>query len=91
MFRVEIPSAEVRSRPWEMNGRSGTSRTQVGYAHVGKPYPVEIKIKLGDRPAFEPGQYVTGPDCFQVQQDGSLIVRFTDLHVAPRVAAARQA
>ena len=91
MFRIEVPSSEVRSRSWEMNGRSGTSRTQVAYAHVGKAYPVEVKIKLGDRPAFEPGQYVTGPECFTVNQDGTLLVRFNELHPAPRVTAARQA
>jgi len=90
MLLVEILSADVKSRTWEFNGRKGTSRTQQGYAHVGKPFPVEVVIKLDERPAYAPGKYVTGPECFVLDQ-GQLTVRFTDLRESPRVASARTA
>jgi len=73
-----------------MGDRSGVSRTQVGYAHVGKPFPVEVRVKLGERQAYEPGDYVTGPDCYYIA-DGELTVRFSDLVPAPKVTQVRQA
>lgn len=86
MLRVTVDSADVQSRPWEMEGRKGVSRTQTGWLHIGKRYPIEVTIKLGERQAYEPGEYVVGPGSFFVN-GRDIVIRLSDLVRAPAAAS----
>lgn len=70
-MKVEIKSSEIETRSGQ--GKTGpyTIRKQSGYLDTGKAYPVEVRIRLDDQqPAFAPGTYEIGPECFYVAQYG---------------------
>jgi len=79
MLRVEIKDAAVTEKPYEFDGRKGVSRSQVGWLHTGKAFPIEVKVKLSDRAPYPVGLYITGPRCFQFGERGRLEIRLIEL------------
>jgi hypothetical protein len=59
-MKIEIIDPTVISKPWEYEGRAGTSHTQKAYLHVdGEPYPIGFNIKVQNPSnAYAPGVYV---------------------------------
>jgi len=55
-MKVTIKNTEVQSKPWEFEGRSGVARTQAAVVDCDA-YRKPIRVKLGDRDAYAPGEY----------------------------------
>lgn len=73
-MKVSIKNEEVASKPWDfLNEKgeklTGTSRTQKAVVDCAS-YRKPIRIKLGDRPSYAPGDY---------EIDFESSVKFTDL------------
>lgn len=88
MLVIEIKDGNVDEKRGTFDdGRPWVSRQQVGYAHLpGKPYPVEVKVKLGDKPGYAPGRYQIAPSSFFVK-NGALTINKLDLVALPAKAA----
>lgn len=57
------------------NGKPWKMITQVGYAHTGGKFPVEMKIKIQDgSPAYTAGKYYLAPTSLNVNPYGDLEV-----------------
>lgn len=77
--RIEVRSTEIK----EKNGVSKRTqkpyniREQEAYLHrADKPYPVAMKIALGDQAhAYQPGFYTLAPESFFVGRFGDLECR----------------
>ncbi len=76
MLKIEIKSEELNIKSGTSNGRPYEIREQEGYWHQdGKPYPVGIKINLGQNDApYKAGFYKVLPDSFYVGKYGELRV-----------------
>lgn len=91
MLRIEVKSTEVQTKEGtSRRGKAYSMRTQNAWAHLGKAYPEEIRITLGDgQEAFAPGFYTLSPKCFHVNQWGELGVSLQ--HMVPVSAAGKGA
>ena len=75
MLRIEIkdPTAKTRSGTSGRTGKAYSMREQTAWVHMGKAYPVETRITLGDeQEAFAVGEYTLTPECFRLNRYGDL-------------------
>lgn len=87
-IRFEVKSTKVEEKhvTGRSSGKTFVIREQAAYMDVGKPYPVEVKLRLQDLAPFEPGFYEVVQECFYVGRYGDVGV---DLCKARPVAAAQ--
>lgn len=76
MLKIEVKSVEVQTKEGtSKRGKPYSMRTQYAWAHLGKAYPEEVRITLGDDQApFAPGFYTLSPKCFHLNQWGEVAV-----------------
>lgn len=89
MLRIVVKSTEVQSRSGnaKRSGKPYTMRTQHAWVDLGKAFPQEVRITLGDEQApFPVGEYTLSPQCFLLNQWGELGVSLQ--HMTPRKADA---
>ncbi len=69
-MQIEIRSAHVDEFSGQKDNRSFTIRNQLGYISLnGKPYPVEIKVRLdNDQLPYQPGHYEVEESSFYVNR-----------------------
>jgi hypothetical protein len=71
---IEVKSPGVTEKTVKgKDGREYLIREQMGWADIGKPYPMEIRIPLA--PVSEPysaGKYLIDPSCLYVDRFGKL-------------------
>jgi len=83
MIRVEIRSPDVAEHRGTNSRGPYVIRKQHGYLDVGKAYPVEVAINLGETQApFAPGVYEIVGQCFYVRQFGEVRVDLSKLQRA---------
>lgn len=78
LLKVEIPklsNVKERSGVSDKTGKEWLIRSQSGYLHNGKPYPVEIKVPLQkDQVPYSQGYYYIHPTSFNSDKYDELSV-----------------
>lgn len=73
MFEVEVSSTRVEERSGVgSNGKPYRFRTQLGWADLGRRYPVEIKISLPEGVVYPAGHYTLSLESVDVNGFGEL-------------------
>lgn len=87
MLKVIVKSTEVDTRKGnaKRTGKPYEMRTQHAWVDLGKAFPVEVRVTLGDDQApFPPGEYTLTPQCFHTNQWNELAVTLQHMQkVAP--------
>lgn len=80
----------VKSGVSKKTQRPYSMRVQSVWVDLGKPFPNEVQVTLGDQQQpFPPGEYVVGLDCFHVSNFGDISVDLRKMQ--PRLQAAKVA
>lgn len=72
MLKLEVKSPDfvVRDGVSKRTGKPYAFRLQTGWLHGVDGYPSKVEIQFGkDEGPFQPGFYVVGPKCFQVDRN----------------------
>ena len=93
MPRIEVRDTAVITRSGDgKNGKRYSIREQSAWLHQGKPYPSEVKIRLGDeQAAFAMGDYLLTDACFWIDRWGKVNCDLAHMQLKPVAAAARTA
>lgn len=71
----ENEALDIREGISQKNGKPWKMITQIGYAHTGGKFPVEMKVKLQDgQPAYTAGKYILSINSLEVNPYGDLQV-----------------
>lgn len=80
MLRVEVKDTRIEKASGVKDGKTWASFKQSAWLHLGKAYPLEVKIRLKDKDGecteqpFPVGEYAIGPECFWVDRFGNVVV-----------------
>jgi hypothetical protein len=89
-MRIEVKEATVNQKSGNTNGKAWLIREQAAWVHLGKPYPVEVKVRLADDQApFPVGEYAVTDACYWVDRWGKVMVDLA--HMQPVKGAVRAA
>lgn len=77
---VRILSGAVEER--QVNGKNGPAvmRSQTAGLDLGNGHALPFRVGLGQRPAYQPGEYDIDPKCFGLSEYGDLkLNKYVDL------------
>lgn len=85
MLKILVKDATVstQSGTAKRTGKPYSMRSQSAWVEMGKPFPVEVKVTLGDdQLPFALGEYTLSSQCFRVNQYNELTLDLRHMKAA---------